>query len=367
MEKFEILKYHDDFKTRVQELANVLNIDKLKDSIKALDEQMQSDTFWNDNRLAKTLINKLNSEKNKYESYNELKDLVEELTTIIELNDEELFQEAVSLIEKIQEKLNDFEELLLLNGEYDNTNAILEIHPGAGGTESQDWALMLFRMFKRFTEIKNFKMTVLDYQEAIDAGIKSVTCLIEGINAYGILKSEKGVHRLVRISPFDSNARRHTSFAGINVTPEVSDEIEIEINLDDLRVDTYRSSGAGGQYVNTTDSAVRITHIPTGIVVSCQNERSQIQNRERAMKVLKAKLYEVQKQKEQEKIKNVDGEITDNAFGSQIRSYILHPYALVKDHRTNYESYNPTKVLDGDLMGFINAYLKYKAQVNYGK
>ena len=363
MEKFEILKYHDDFKYRLTELSNVLNIEKLNTEITELDNAMQADGFWNDTRSAKTLINKLNLLKEKANKFSELNKLQDELTTIVELNDEELFIEAVSLIEKIQVQLNDFEELLLLNEEYDGNNAILEIHPGAGGTESQDWALMLFRMFKRFSEIKGFKFTVLDYLEAIDAGIKSVTCLIEGTNAYGLLKSEKGVHRLVRISPFDSNARRHTSFAGVNITPEVSDDIDIDINLEDLRVDTYRSSGAGGQYVNTTDSAVRITHLPTGIVVSCQNERSQIQNRERAMQVLKAKLYEYEKDKEREKLAKFEGEITDNAFGSQIRSYVLHPYSLVKDHRTNYESMNPAKVLDGDLMGFINAYLKNKKMV----
>ena len=326
MEKFEILKSHDDFKFRLDELSNVLNVDKLNAEIADLDQQMQADGFWNDTRTAKTLINKLNTLKDKYNKFNELKQLQDELTTIVELNDDELFVEAEDLILKIQVKLSDFEDLLLLNEEYDTNNAILEIHPGAGGTESQDWALMLFRMYKRFCEIKGFKFTVLDYLEAIDAGIKSVTCLIEGTNAYGLLKAEKGVHRLVRISPFDSNARRHTSFAGVNITPEVSDDIDIEINQEDLRVDTYRSSGAGGQYVNTTDSAVRITHIPTGIVVSCQNERSQIQNRERAMQVLKAKLYEDEKEKEREKLAKVEGEITDNAFGSQIRSYVLHPY-----------------------------------------
>ncbi|MBR2891295.1 MAG: peptide chain release factor 2 [Bacilli bacterium] len=363
MEKFEILKHHEDFKRRINELKQVLNIEKLIQEIQEFDSVMQQDGFWNDTRHAKSLINKLNTLKNKYNLYVELEKYQEELTTIIEFNDDELFVEATSLIDTIIKKLDNFEELLLLNEEYDSNNCILEIHPGAGGTESQDWALMLFRMYKRFAEIKGFKFSVLDYLEAIDAGIKSVTCLVEGVNAYGLLKSEKGVHRLVRISPFDSNARRHTSFAGVNITPEVSDDIDIEINVDDLRVDTYRSSGAGGQYVNTTDSAVRITHIPTGIVVSCQNERSQIQNRERAMQVLKAKLYEHEKEIEKAKLSKIEGDITDNAFGSQIRSYVLHPYSLVKDHRTNYESMNPQKVLDGDLMGFINAYLKNKKTV----
>ena len=362
MEKFEILKYHEDFETRCSELSKVLNIKVLKEEVSKLEVEMQQDGFWNNVKYAEALINNLNNKKNKLNNYEEIKKMVDELTTIIELNDEELYSECPSLINNIQTKLNDFEELLLLNGEYDQNNAILEIHPGAGGTESQDWALMLFRMYKRFAEIKGFKFSVIDYQDAIDAGIKSVTCLIEGNYAYGYLKAEKGVHRLVRISPFDSNARRHTSFAGVNITPEVDKEIGIEINNEDSRIDTYRSSGAGGQYVNTTDSAVRITHIPTGIVVSCQNERSQIQNRERAMKILIAKLYEYEKEKEKEKLAEY-GSVTDNAFGSQIRSYVLHPYSLIKDHRTNYESANPTKVLDGDIMGFINSYLKYKAQV----
>ena len=362
MEKFEILKYHDDFVIRINELSKVLNIEVLEEEISLYEKEMQQDGFWNNIKYAENLINNLNNKKNKLNSYLEIKKMVDELTTIIELNDDELFNESSELIEGIKSELNSFEEVLLLNGEYDTNNAILEIHPGAGGTESQDWALMLFRMYKRFAEIKGFKFSVIDYQDAIDAGIKSVTCLVEGNYAYGYLKAEKGVHRLVRISPFDSNARRHTSFAGVNITPEVDSEIGVEINNEDLRVDTYRSSGAGGQYVNTTDSAVRITHIPTGIVVSCQNERSQIQNRERAMKILIAKLYEYEKEKEKEKLAEY-GSVTDNAFGSQIRSYVLHPYSLVKDHRTNYESGNPIKVLDGDIMGFINAYLKYKAKV----
>ena len=361
MEKYEIVKYNNDFNTRVNELEIVIKPDVLEKQIAELDKLMSADNFWNDSNNAAKIINESNNYKSKLASFIELKKLAEELDTIVLLDDDSLFGEAESLISLINEKMNNFETIILLNGECDHLPCILEIHPGAGGTESQDWALMLFRMFKRFSEIKGFKFSVLDYLEANDAGIKSVTCLIEGLNAYGLLQSERGVHRLVRISPFDSNARRHTSFAAVGITPQIDDQIEVVINQEDLRIDTYRSSGAGGQHVNTTDSAVRITHIPTNIVVSCQNERSQIQNKEQAMKVLKAKLYQLKIDEKNEMIKETVGTSLDNAFGSQIRSYVLHPYSMVKDHRTNIESSNPVKVLDGDLDIFINAYLKYKA------
>lgn len=364
MEKFEIVKCFEDFKTRLDELEKVVEPIKLSQTISEQDKLMQQDDFWNDSKAAKSFINKLNLLKTKLEKYQKLLSLNEELETFLELGDDSLLSEAESLIDEISSKLEEFEEMLLLNGEYDQNNAILEIHPGSGGTESQDWALMLFRMYKRFSERRGFKFNVLDYQEAIDAGIKSVTCLIEGVNAFGLLQGEKGVHRLVRISPFDANARRHTSFSAVNITPEVVDDIEIDLNPADLRIDTYRSSGAGGQYINKTESAIRITHLPTGIVVSCQNERSQIQNREQAMKVLKAKLYEYYKMQENEKMSSFNGELTDNSWGNQIRNYVLCPYTLVKDVRTNFESSNPDKVLDGELDGFINSYLKYKAVVN---
>ena len=364
MEKFEIVKSYEDFKVRIDEITKVVDVPALNELIKKLDEKIQSDGFWDDNRQAKVLINESNTAKEKIEKLNNLNNSLDELSTIIELNDEELFNESVELINQLEKDLANFEESLLLNGEYDRNNAILEIHPGSGGTESQDWALMLFRMYKRFAEIRGFKFSVLDYQEATDAGIKSVTCLVEGTNAFGLLQGEKGVHRLVRISPFDAAARRHTSFAGVNITPEVVDDIDIQINPEDIRVDTYRSSGAGGQYINKTDSAVRITHFPTGIVVSCQNERSQIQNREQAFKVLKAKLYEYEKNKENEKLSSFNGSVSENAFGSQIRSYVLHPYKMVKDHRTNVEIGNADKVLDGYLDEFIDSYLKYKTVVN---
>ena len=248
--------------------------------------------------------------------------------------------------------------LLLLSGPYDKNNCILEIHPGAGGTESCDWASMLYRMYTRYCEKKNFKVEVLDYQDGEEAGIKSVSILVKGLNAYGYLKNEKGIHRLVRLSPFDSNNRRHTSFASVEVTPEIEKNDEIEIDEKDLKIDVYRSSGAGGQGVNTTDSAVRITHLPTKIVVTCQNERSQIQNKEHALNVLKNKLLILKMEQEEEKINQIKGESKEINFGSQIRSYVLHPYSMVKDHRTNVETSNTDKVLDGDLDLFIEENLK---------
>ena len=248
--------------------------------------------------------------------------------------------------------------LLLLSGPYDKNNCILEIHPGAGGTESCDWASMLYRMYTRYCEKKNFKVEVLDYQDGEEAGIKSVSILVKGLNAYGYLKNEKGIHRLVRLSPFDSNNRRHTSFASVEVTPEIEKNDEIEIDEKDLKIDVYRSSGAGGQGVNTTDSAVRITHLPTKIVVTCQNERSQIQNKEHALNVLKNKLLILKMEQEEEKINQIKGESKEINFGSQIRSYVLHPYSMVKDHRTNVETSNTDRVLDGDLDLFIEENLK---------
>ncbi|MBQ8292523.1 MAG: peptide chain release factor 2 [Bacilli bacterium] len=361
MEKFEIVKYTNELKIKIVSIEKVIKPASLKEEISSLEAQMSKSDFWDDAANATKTINKSNECKETLASFEELNNYYEELQMMLELDDEELYQDADNLIKKIDQAMHSFEEKLLLNGEYDSNNAIIELHPGAGGTESQDWTLMLYRMYKRFSERRGFVFELLDYQEAIDAGIKSVSFLIKGSNAYGILKSEHGVHRLVRISPFDSNARRHTSFSACHVTPEIDDNIDIEINENDLRIDTYRSSGAGGQHVNKTDSAVRITHLPTGIVVSCQNQRSQIQNREKAMQVLKTKLYLLEEASRKAKISGISGNNSDNAFGSQIRSYVLHPYAMVKDHRTNVESSNPNNVLDGDLDIFIDAYLKYNA------
>lgn len=363
MEKYEIIKHIENFKKRINDIYEVLNISNLEEEIHNNDEIMLKDEFWSNPKDATILVQKTNDLKETLKTIKLLQKEYDDIELILELNDDELMLGIEDLIDALNKKLENFEIKLLLNEKYDSLNAILELHPGAGGTESQDWALMLYRMYKRYAERNNFTFELIDYLEANDAGIKSVTFLIKGKNAYGTLKGEKGVHRLVRISPFDSNARRHTSFAACNVTPEINDEIEVKINLEELKIDTYRSSGAGGQHVNTTDSAVRITHLPTGIVVSCQNERSQIQNRERAMQILKSKLYQ-KMQEDQEKIKkNIGTPLTDNAFGSQIRSYVLHPYSMVKDHRTNVENSNPNNVLDGELSEFINAYLKwYKNQ-----
>lgn len=361
MEKFEIVKYASELKTKILSIEKVINPEKLKKDIKLLEDKMSQSNFWDDGDNATKIINETNEYKETLAAFDELEKFLEELEMMLELDEEDLYQEADVFIKNVDKSLQSFEEKLLLSGEYDKNNAIVELHPGAGGTESQDWTLMLYRMYKRFAERRGFGFELLDYQEAIDAGIKSVSFLIKGKNAYGILKSEHGVHRLVRISPFDSNARRHTSFSACHVTPEIEKNIDIEINENDLRIDTYRSSGAGGQHVNKTDSAVRITHLPTGIVVSCQNQRSQIQNREKAMQVLKTKLYLKEEMNRKAKLEGISGNVDDNAFGSQIRSYVLHPYAMVKDHRTSAESSQPSLVLDGDLDIFVDAYLKYIA------
>jgi peptide chain release factor 2 len=255
----------------------------------------------------------------------------------------------------------------MLAGPYDKNNAILELHPGAGGTESQDWAAILLRMYTRWAEDKGYKVEVVDYLPGEEAGIKSVTLLIKGHNAYGYLKAEKGVHRLVRNSPFDASGRRHTSFASVDVIPEIDDEIQVDIKPEDLKIDVFRSSGAGGQHVNTTDSAVRITHLPTGIVVTCQSERSQIQNRALAMQLLKARLYELKRQEQEEELAKLRGEQKEIAWGSQIRSYVFHPYSLVKDHRTGYETGNVQAVVDGALDPFIEAYLRWQLALQQGK
>jgi len=359
MEKSELIKSLTYIESKLIDLKKVLNIESILETNKQLEEAINDTSFWQDQANAKKTIDELNYNKDILTNYYSLENSYNDLSILLELDDKELFDsvddEVNSLILKIDEAYN----MSLLNDKFDRSNCYLEIHPGAGGTESQDWVSMLLRMYKRFSEAHNLKFSVIDYQEANDAGIKSVTVYVEGINSYGLLQSENGVHRLVRISPFDSNARRHTSFAGVKVIPEI-ENVEIEINPNDLRIDTYRSSGAGGQYVNTTDSAVRITHIPTGIVVSSQNERSQIQNRAQCMKLLKAKLFDLAEKKKKEDISSYASTL-DNAFGSQIRSYVLQPYTIVKDHRTNYEVGNALKVLDGDIDGFINAYLKYKA------
>lgn len=359
MEKFEITKAFEDFTTRLKALDKVLNIEKMKQEIKNNEQKMLDATFWDDAKAATSFVQRNNEMKETINTFESLCKTNEEIEMILELDDISLYDEAADIIKSLNKKLEKFEIAQLLNEPYDHLNAIMELHPGAGGTESQDWTLMLYRMYKRYAERNNFEFELIDYEEASDAGLKSATFMIKGKNAYGTLKGEKGVHRLVRISPFDSNARRHTSFSGCNVTPEIDNNVNVEINPDDIKIDTYRSSGAGGQHINKTDSAVRITHLPTGIVVSCQNQRSQIQNKEKALQVLKSKIYQRELEKQENMLKNISGELLENGFGSQIRSYILHPYSLVKDHRTLVESTNPTNVLDGDLDIFIDAYLKW--------
>ena len=302
----------------------------------------------------KDVIDKIENIKNEIESNLELLQLLEQE------EDQDMLTEVEKNINSIKQETAEMEDLTFLNGPYDKNNCILEIHPGAGGTESCDWASMLYRMYQRWCEKKNYKLTVLDYQAGDEAGIKSVAVLIKGLNAYGYLKNEKGVHRLVRLSPFDSNNRRHTSFASVEVTPDMDKDIDIEVNEKDLKIDVYHSSGAGGQSVNTTDSAVRITHIPTKIVVTCQNERSQIQNKEQALKVLKNKLMMIELEKKEEELNKIKGIQSNIDFGSQIRSYVMHPYSMVKDHRTNVETSNVSKVMDGDIDLFIESNLKRK-------
>lgn len=323
---------------------------------------MSAPDFWDDNERAQKTIAELNAIKGSVDQFQALASEYEDLDVMVQLaeeeGDEEMIQEVASSISALVRKLEEFELQLLLDQPYDRLNAILELHPGAGGTESQDWAEMLLRMYRRYAEQQGFKVEVLDYLPGDEAGVKSVTLLIKGHNAYGYLKAEKGVHRLVRISPFDSSGRRHTSFVSCAVMPEIDDDVEVEIRPEDLRIDTYRSSGAGGQHVNTTDSAVRITHIPTGIIASCQTERSQIQNRERAMKMLRSKLYERKIEEQMKQLAEIRGEQTDIAWGAQIRSYVFHPYSMVKDHRTSAETGNIGAVMDGDLDMFIDAYLR---------
>ncbi len=333
-----------------------------KHQIEVYDERMAQEGFWSDQKKAQSIIRKQNDLKDITSSYEELRQLFDGLNETLEAlkveMDEELLEMASLEAQEAVEKMDAFEVKVLLSGEYDNSNAILEFHPGAGGTESCDWTGMLYRMYTRYAQAKGFKVSVLDYQEGEEAGIKSATILIEGEKAYGYLKGEKGVHRLVRISPFDAGARRHTSFASVEVMPQFNDEIEIEIRPEDLLVEAKRASGAGGQHINKTDSAIRMVHKPTGIVATCQSGRSQIQNREEALNILKSRLLQREIETQQKKIAALKGETKANEWGSQIRNYVLHPYTMVKDARTGYETSQAQAVLDGDLDGFIFAWLK---------
>ena len=344
-------------------LGGLFDLEEKETNIKEYEEMMADPDFWNDGDKAQDIINKNNALKSVVQEFSTLEEGLENSEVLFEMykeeSDEDTHQELIEQLNTLQQIANDFELKMLLSREFDANNAILELHPGAGGTESQDWGEMLLRMYQRFADKKGFKVETVDYLPGDEAGIKSVTLLIKGHNAYGYLKAEKGVHRLVRISPFDSSGRRHTSFVSCEVTPEFdNDNIEIEINSEDIKIDTYRASGAGGQHVNTTDSAVRITHQPTGIVVTCQNERSQIKNREQAMKMLKAKLYQKKIEEQEAELAAIRGEQKEIGWGSQIRSYVFHPYSMVKDHRTNAETGNTNAVMDGDIDLFIDAYLK---------
>lgn len=346
----------------VRDLKDAIGYDKLKREIEELELKAAADGFWDDIENSQAVLQRTGKLKNKVETYDAIVSQYEDLSVLIDMGDEEgdlsLVDEITSSIDELEKSLASLRLQTLLTGEYDANNAILTFHAGAGGTEAMDWVQMLVRMYTRWGERHGFNVKVLDFLDGDEAGFKSATVLIEGENAYGYLKSESGVHRLVRVSPFDASGRRHTSFASIEVMPEISDDVDIEIKDEDIKMDVFRSSGAGGQHINKTSSAVRLTHIPTGIVVACQNERSQFQNKDQALKMLKSKLLEIKEKEHLEKIEDIKGVQKEIAWGSQIRSYVFMPYTMVKDHRTSFESGNINAVMDGDLDGFINAYLK---------
>ena len=351
-------------------MSLVIHFDKenLQKQIENNEKIINDPSFWDNQKKALELVNEQNKIKEIFSSLNNFENIVKELEDTLSLlkesYDEEMHEIVSNEMLELEKNLSSFQTSVLLNGEFDDCAAIIEIHPGAGGTESQDWANMLLRMYGRFADFHRMKMTILNLEEASDAGIKSASFILKGKNAYGLLKSERGVHRLVRISPFDSSGRRHTSFASVDVVPQMEKNIDIVIEEKDIRIDTYRSSGAGGQNVNKTDSAVRITHIPTGIVVTCQNERSQIQNREIAFNILKSRLYQLEVEAKQKELDSIRGVKSNIEWGSQIRSYVFCPYTMVKDHRSGYEQVDVFNVLDGALDAQINAYLKWEIKRN---
>lgn len=363
MLEFEQLKLRlESHKDELYDLKDALGLERLNSEIEELENKAAAEGFWDDLENSQKILQRTGKLKNTVAAYEGLKTSFEDLSVLIEIGDEE---GDLSLVEEITLSIEEFEKGLanlrlqtLLTGEYDKNNAILTFHAGAGGTEAMDWVQMLVRMYTRWSESHDFKVSVLDFLDGDEAGLKSATMRIEGENAYGYLRSESGVHRLVRVSPFDASGRRHTSFASLEVMPEISNDNDVDIREEDIKMDVFRSSGAGGQHINKTSSAVRLTHIPTGIVVACQNERSQFQNREQAMRMLKSKLLEIKEREHLEKIEDIKGVQKEIAWGSQIRSYVFMPYTLAKDHRTGFESGNINAVMDGDLDGFINEYLK---------
>ncbi len=359
--RLKLLGYED----KLNELREALGLDEMKAEQAKLEEQTTKDDFWGDLANSQKVLQRIATLKNKIKSYEDLKSSFDDGLMMIELSDEEedegMFEECSNSVDAFIEELDKQTLCTLLSGEYDDKNAVLTFHAGAGGTEAQDWAEMLVRMYTHWGEKHGFKVSMIDFLDGDEAGLKSATLLIEGENAYGYMKSEAGVHRLVRVSPFDASGRRHTSFASLEVMPEIDDTIEVDIRPEDIRMEVYRASGAGGQKVNKTSSAVRLIHIPTNIVVSCQVERSQHQNREVAMRMLKSKLIEIKEREHLDKIEDIKGDQKEIGWGSQIRSYVFMPYTMVKDHRTNFEIGNINAVMDGELDGFINAYLKMES------
>ena len=357
--KYELGQYEQPLK----EMETGLNRPLKKEKIAEIEKLMEVPNFWDDNKKSAELMKELKSLKDSIEKFDKVQSAFDDVKTLIEMaeeaDDEELQEEVESEAENFKKLFDDYRLTTLLSGEFDANNAILTLHAGAGGTESCDWASMLYRMYVRWAERHGFSYEVIDSLDGEEAGLKSVTIQINGENAYGFIKSEKGVHRLVRISPFNAAGKRQTSFVSCDVMPEIEDDLDIEIADDEIRIDTYRSSGAGGQHINKTSSAIRITHIPTGIVVQCQNERSQFQNKDKAMQMLKSQLYLLKKEEQAKNLADIRGEVTEIGWGNQIRSYVMQPYTMVKDHRTNYEMGNASAVLDGDLDGFINAYLQW--------